>query len=124
MPQVTLLAALPHKRYTQNDDTIAFCFPIHFQFAFKPPLKVVSLNPHSIRIGSMRIPCGRNQCESIRIQCALFLSCRQALSVYLNTLLVFEYLCNRANIRVNQVFVSALATSATGSLVTALTVPN
>ena len=25
-----------------------------------------------------------------------------------NTLLVFEYLCNRANIRANQVFVSAL----------------
>ena len=30
------------------------------------------------------------------------------LSVYLNTLLVFEYLCNQANIRVNRVFVSVL----------------
>ena len=29
-------------------------------------------------------------------------------NLYPNTLLVFEYLCNRTNIRVNQVFVSAL----------------
>ena len=28
--------------------------------------------------------------------------------VYSNTLLVFKYLCNRANIRANEVFVSAL----------------
>jgi len=54
----TLLAALPHRRYAQNDNTIMFCFSIHFQFAFKSPLKVVSLIPHSIRIGSMRIQCG------------------------------------------------------------------
>ena len=30
------------------------------------------------------------------------------ISVYPNTLMVFEYLCNRANIRANRVFVSAL----------------
>ena len=30
--QVMLLAALPHRRYAQNDNTIMFCFPIHFQF--------------------------------------------------------------------------------------------
>ena len=31
--------------------------------------------------------------------------------VYLNTFMVFEYLCNQANTRVNQVFVSALFSS-------------
>ena len=30
------------------------------------------------------------------------------INVYSNTLLVFEYLCNRANIQENRVFVSAL----------------
>ena len=30
------------------------------------------------------------------------------INVYPNTLLVFEYLCNRANIQANRVFVSAL----------------
>lgn len=30
------------------------------------------------------------------------------ISVYSNTLLVFKYLCNQVNIRVNRVFVSAL----------------
>ena len=31
---------------------------------FKPPRQVDWLNAHSIRIGSMRIQCGRNQCAS------------------------------------------------------------
>ena len=31
--------------------------------------------------------------------------------VYPNTFMVFEYLCNQANTRVNQVFVSALFSS-------------
>ena len=41
------------------------------------------VNPLLIRIGSMRISCGCNQFELIRIQCALFLSCRQTLGVYI-----------------------------------------
>ena len=32
----------------------------------------------------------------------------KSFTVYPNTLLVFEYLCNRANIQTNRVFVSAL----------------
>ena len=62
------------------DETIESSFPIHFQFAFKLPPEVDWLNSVSIRIGSMRIPCGRDQFELIRIQCALFSSCRQASS--------------------------------------------
>ena len=61
------------------DETIKSSFPIHFQFAFKLPPEVDWLNLVSIRIGSMRIPCGRDQFELNRIQCALFSSCRQAL---------------------------------------------
>ena len=38
------------------------------------------------------------------------------INVYPNTLLVFEYLCNRANIRANRVFVSALFLNAYATL--------
>ena len=43
---------------------------------FKPPREVNWLNAHSIRIGSMRIQCGRNQCalnaHRMRIRCPVW----------------------------------------------------
>ena len=43
---------------------------------FKPPREVDWLNAHSIRIGSMRIQCGRNQCalnaHRMRIRCPVW----------------------------------------------------
>ena len=65
---------------TNCDETIVSSFPIHLQFALKLSPEVDWLNLVSIRIGSMRILCVRDQFELICIQCALFLSRRQAFS--------------------------------------------
>ena len=50
------------------DKIITQVYPIHLQFAFKPPLKVDWLNLLSMQnIGSMCFPCGHNQFESMCI---------------------------------------------------------